>query len=349
MAGHPSSSERGLGHSILVLAVIVAALVLLLLALTPFAAAAPRRDVGTWYECCDVVGAWGWTGSTDGDVIIWPRGSGDVRFSELGSDYSVHGIDMVTTKVGYLVTHSGPGARGKVFKTTDGGVHWKVKKTARVDLLATVRFRSKSLGWAAGRGGTILKTTNGGKTWVKQRTPTSKTLYWLAFPSDKVGYACGSGGLMLKTTNGGKTWVKQRSGVTQTLYSVDFVGTSRGWACGGDTSGVFIKTTNGGRTWRAVLFPLPPLVAVDFATRSQGYAVGNVGTPPAVTGKLYKLGQGGDLWTDQTGTVDPSPPTYGLACLKVMSATEAYAEGQSEASLYTDDGVVWHLAHISSP
>jgi hypothetical protein len=32
-----------------------------------------------------------------------------------------------------------------------------------------------------------------------------------------------------------------------------------------------------------------------------------------------------------------------------MSATEAYAEGESEASLYTDDGEVWHLAHIATP
>jgi hypothetical protein len=38
-----------------------------------------------------------------------------------------------------------------------------------------------------------------------------------------------------------------------------------------------------------------------------------------------------------------------MGCLKVLSATAAYAEGESEAGLYTDDGLDWELAHIATP
>jgi photosystem II stability/assembly factor-like uncharacterized protein len=351
MAGHSSTSEGDHGRAGIIVRWVVFAVVvvLMLLALTPVADAAGRRGMDTWYDCVDTVGGWGWSGSSDGQVIHWPRGTGVVGIYNVGAAYDIHSIDMVTSKVGYLTTYAGTGTKSKVFKTVDGGRHWKVKKTAGVDLLATVRFRSVSLGWAAGRGGVVFKTTNGGRTWVRQRTPTRQTLYWLAFPTDKIGYAVGTNGAIIKTTNGGKTWTKKASGTNAPLYCVDFVGAAVGWACGGETAGVCLKTTNGGRTWKPIGTALPPLVAVDFATRTTGYVIGNDGAWPDLTGRLFKLTSGGAVWTEQTASVDPAPPTYGLACLKVLNATEAYAEGESEASLWMDDGLIWHLAHIAEP
>jgi photosystem II stability/assembly factor-like uncharacterized protein len=351
MASHSPTTDPvgGHGHPVLRAALFAAAVLLLLLVLTPLADAAARRGMDTGYDCVDVVGGWGWTGSSDGQVIHWPRGSGNVGIYTVGAAYDIHGIDMVTSRIGYLVTYAGPGTRSKVFKTTDGGRHWKVKKTAGVDLLATVRFRSVSLGWVAGRGGVVFKTTNGGRTWVRQRTPTRQTLYWLAFPTDKVGYAVGTNGAIIKTTNGGRTWTRQASGTNAPLYSVDFVGTAVGWACGGEAVGVCLKTTNGGKTWKPIGTALPPLVSVDFATRGTGYAVGNDGAWPKLAGRIFKLTDGGSTWQEQSATVDPAPPDYGLGCLKVLSATEAYTEGQSEASLYTEDGLIWHRAHIAAP
>lgn len=348
MADHPSwhGDEPRLAVTVLRVVIFAAVVLLLLVALTSAAGAraASQRGLDTWYECVDVLGNYGYSGSTDGDVIRWARYGDAVRITHV-TPHTVHGIDMVTARVGYLVTATEPGGRARVYKTANGGSTWTVKKTARVDLIACVRFRSSALGWVAGRNGVIYKTANGGRTWVKQRSGTAQTIRWLSFPTDKVGYAVGTRGLILKTSNGGTTWTRQRSHTVATLNSVDFVGTAVGYACGGEAEGVFLKTTDGGRHWTVVGQSLPPMVAVDMATRTAGYAIGNTGSWPTLVGAIYKIEQGGRTWTLQS-QFDPSPPDYGLGCLKVMSMTEAYAEGQAEASLYTDDGVIWHLAHI---
>jgi photosystem II stability/assembly factor-like uncharacterized protein len=349
MTDHLSTPAHGLRHSLLAVVIIAAGVLLLLLALTPAAQGSARRGMDTWYNSCDVAGAWGWSVSTDGNVIIWPQGPGVATVWPIGAQYDLQAIDMLTTRVGYVVAVERGPFGAKVFKTTDGGRQWTVKKTASVDLLAAVRFRSVKIGWVAGRNGMVLKTTNGGKTWVKQRTRTTATLYSLAFPNDKVGYAVGSGGTIVKTTDGGQTWSKKRSGTTETLYSVDFVTPSIGWAAGGDSAGVCLKTTNGGKTWKPQGTALPPLAAVDFATSTSGWAIGNAGTWPDVSGKLYKVTGGGAVWTDQSSSVDPSPPDYGLTALRATSPNGAYAEGESEACLYVDDGLIWHLVHIATP
>ena len=308
-----------------------------------------HRGVDTWLNGVDVVGDWGWSAGSGGLIVHWSRDGGTREVWSLGVSDDIQAIDMATAKVGYVVTAGKGSSKAAVFKTIDGGRHWTRKLKAAVDVLAAVRFRTTSLGWVAGRGGTVLKTTNGGKTWARQRTKTTETLYSLSFPSDKVGYAVGSGGAILRTVNAGKTWSKQAGGTTEALYGVDFVGTTTGWAVGGDAAGVCLNTTDGGKTWKSQGSGLPPLAAVDFADATTGWVLGNEGAWPNINGKVIKVTAGGGTWTDQSATVDPSPPDYGLIALKVVDAQHAYAEGESEASLYTDDGVLWHLAHIAAP
>jgi photosystem II stability/assembly factor-like uncharacterized protein len=283
-------------------------------------------------------------------IVHWQRDGDTRQVWSLGAPDDIQAIDMVTAKIGYVVTAGKQqGAKAGVFKTTDGGHTWKRKLTAAVDVLTAVKFRSASLGWVAGRGGTVLKTTNGGKTWATLKTKRTETLYALSFPSDKVGYAAGSGGVLIKTVNAGKTWSAQDSWTAEALYGVDFVSAKVGWIVGGDTAGYCAATTDGGKKWYAKGSGLPPLAAVDFVNATTGWVLGNAGAWPTISGKIFKVTGGGATWTDQSAAVDPSPPDYGLIALRAVDATHAYAEGQSEASLYTDDGASWHLAHIATP
>jgi photosystem II stability/assembly factor-like uncharacterized protein len=328
---------------------LVAGLVLILLCpgLAAAAGSPSHRGLDDWFNGVDVVGGWGWSVGTNGLVEHWAVGGTARDVRSLGASDDIQAIDMVTAKIGYVVTAAKQqGAKAAVYKTTDGGRTWKRKLTAAVDLLAAVKFRSATLGWVAGRGGTVLKTSNGGKTWAKLKTNTTETLYSLSFPSDKVGYAVGSGGVLITTTNAGKTWSKQDSWTAEALYGVDFVSAKVGWIVGGDTAGYCAATTDGGKRWYAKGASLPPLVAVDFVNATTGWVLGNEGAWPSISGMIFKVTGGGATWTDQSLTVDPSPPNYGLVALKAVDATHAYAEGESEASLYTYDGAVWHLGHI---
>jgi len=329
-----------------------AGLVLLLLcpALAGAGRQAPHRGVDDWFNGIDVVGGWAWSVGTGGQVVHWAVGGGTRDVWSLGADDDIQAIDMVTARIGYVVTAATQqGAKAGVLKTSDGGRHWTRKLTAAVDVLSAVKFRTTKLGWVAGRGGTVLKTANGGKTWAKQDAKTTQTLYALSFPSDKVGYAVGAGGTILKTVNAGKTWRGQDSWTAEALYGVDFVSTTTGWVVGGDTVGYCVGTTDGGKRWYSKGSGLPPLVAVDFVNATTGWVVGNAGAWPDLNGRVIRVSARGATWTDQSATVDPSPPDYGLVALKVVDAKHAYAGGQSEASLYTDDGALWHLAHIATP
>jgi len=347
--GRRGSSRRRLrGRLRLLLAIAV----VLLMLCPAFSAAGPpqHRAAADWFNGVDVVGGWGWSAGTSGLIVHWAVGGGARDVWSLGAPDDIQALDMVTAKIGYVVTAGkAQGAKAGVFKTTDGGRHWKRKLTAAVDVLAAVKFRSATLGWVAGRAGTVLKTTNGGKTWAKQKTKTTETLYSLSFPSDKVGYAVGSGGAILKTGNAGKTWSKQDSWTAEALYGVDFVNTKVGWVVGGESAGYCIATTDGGKKWYAKGSSLPPLVAVDYVNATTGWVLGNAGAWPTISGKIFKVTGGGATWTDQSPAVDPSPPDYGLVALKAVDAKHAYAEGQNEASLYTADGASWHLAHIVEP
>ena len=256
-----------------------------------------------------MVDGWAWSVGTGGQVAHWAVGGGTRQVWSLGADDDVQAIDMVTARIGYVVTAAKQqGAKAGVFKTSDGGRHWTRKLTAAVDVLSAVKFRTTKLGWVAGRGGTVLKTVNAGQTWRGQDS-------WTA----------------------------------EALYGVDFVSTTTGWVVGGDTVGYCVGTTDGGKRWYSKGSSLPPLVAVDLVNATTGWVVGNAGAWPDLNGRVIRVSARGATWTDQSATVDPSPPDYGLVALRVVDAKHAYAGGQSEASLHTDDGALWHLAHIAEP
>ncbi|HJY64106.1 MAG TPA: YCF48-related protein, partial [Ignavibacteria bacterium] len=88
-------------------------------------------------------------------------------------------------------------------------------------------------------------------------------------------------------------WVIQNSGTSNHLYDVYFINTQTGWACG--NNGAIVKTTNGGNNWFGQTSGVSqPIWSVHFVDSNIGYAV----TPlVALTGKVIKTMDGGNLWT----------------------------------------------------
>lgn len=140
--------------------------------------------------------------------------------SQLPAAAVVSDIHFSSPSAGYAVSSE------KVYKTTDGGVHWFLLATAPDTVyLEGVRFTANSsTGIVYGRKTSwdtlftmpfVGRTTNGGSDWsyaALSGFPQRSTLIGGKLITDSIGYVCGGSDLageavMLHTTNGGATFV----------------------------------------------------------------------------------------------------------------------------------------------
>jgi photosystem II stability/assembly factor-like uncharacterized protein len=177
---------------------------------------------------------------------------------------------------------------GRVQRTEDGGVTWRVLPSTGVDGEADVWFADATHGWLVGAGGAIFHTDDGGLVWRSQVSGVDSDLLDVWFADTVHGWVVGGEGVILGTQNGGQTWVQQVvNGLTTPvdLAAVTGVGPSRAWAVGQD--GLVVHTEDG-QTWATVPasdMPIAPgvtpvdsnLRAVAFASSANGWAVGSNG------------------------------------------------------------------------
>jgi photosystem II stability/assembly factor-like uncharacterized protein len=79
---------------------------------------------------------------------------------------SLQDIQFVDAQTGWAV-----GEAGQILQTVDGGLTWSNQPSPVDTDLTTVRFASKTVGWAAGLSTSeVLKTEDGGQTWTRQAT-----------------------------------------------------------------------------------------------------------------------------------------------------------------------------------
>lgn len=252
----------------------------------------------------------------------------------------------------------------RLYVTSNGGTTWRAlalngfKGGEAHDFVGTGTY-----GWS-GPGPSILRTGNAGRSWSAQRNPavvSSKNagvnaLYWIeAFDKDtawaQVGW--GSSARIIGTTNGGTTWRLLTRGWR---HKPDFVSRKMGWClanlegartiatAGGDV----LSTTDGGKTWSVKkLRGMPELLALDFVSSDNGWAVGQNGTiyhygtkpapppippdttPPAPVDSFSAV----DL--DTGGPIELSwvNPASDFAAVRILaSATNGYATGPNDAS-----------------
>lgn len=252
------------------------------------------------------------------------------------------------------------GNPGKVFHSTDAGLHWQTTQL-NTDSLWALFFLDSQHGWAAGNG--FFHTSNGGQVWVQDNSFGS--VYDLFFLDAQHGWACGNGGVAYRTVDGGLNWAYSTVGPITTLSSIFFVSASlgwtlnidgeiykstdggatwtpnhssgghylstlrffdsqEGWAIGGDT---FLHTTNGGQSWTAAAVPIGTWShGADFADRLHGISVGEYGN-------ITVTSDGGQSWS----TIQPIGSGPRLWAVRFADASHATYCGETGGIEYSAD------------
>ncbi len=187
----------------------------------------------------------------------------------LNTNFELRSIWMASKKLGQICAHGSlKHPDGDLYKTTDGGKTWKIKRVYRG--LNDCCWAGKSHAWSVGNrnGGRglndsllqrahIIHTSDGGKEWKVQKSVDlggwRKELYSVWFADKKFGCAVGDPGAILMTSDGGKNWKLCDKVTDKALYAVCFVDKEFGWAVG--KAGTILATTDGGKKWKKVKSP----------------------------------------------------------------------------------------------
>lgn len=248
----------------------------------------------------------------DGGITEW----NEITFRGFGidpnnSDVVYAGAEITTGITGYAFDK----AKGKIFKTTDGGENWE--SVWEGDSL--VRFA-------------IINPEN------------SNTIYASTGFFDREAYNnIGVG--VLKSTDGGNSWVQINNGLSNLFVGFlemhpnnpDILFAATGMnqqAQYGYTHGGIFKTENGGQSWRHVLYNAYVLnsVAISPSNPNIVYAAGD--------GVFYRSEDGGETWIDlgQWGPpgIYPGQP-IGLAVSPINSMV-VFANNYNGGNFKSEDG-----------
>lgn len=223
-----------------------------------------------------------------------------------GNDYykeEFKDLFFVNTQVGWA--HN----RHSLYKTEDGGKHWKSIKVPSYPIISA-HFLDSLLGWLVAYEGSgthsreLFRTTDGGKMWTRLSEPYLFYVTRFARPQLGIGGGIDLDGLnsILKTNDGGVTWtVKLRDIDGSEVSSMHLVDTLIGWATSLNVyRGVVLETLDGGETWTRHYLSTPALFGVHAPNAQNVWVVGSRGavmkyTPvlPACIDSFPLHGQGG--------------------------------------------------------
>lgn len=246
-------------------------------------------------------------------------------------------LHMLTPTIGWGT------AGGRVFRTTDGGTHWKdVTPTAAPEVTEVATFLTTSLAWVVGAPPagplTVFKTTDGGQTWQPGGSLQNATPNQMIFITPQEGWILADLGVpptyyaatIFRTTDGGNTWVKMSSadGTAQNSAipygaksGLGFLNTSTGWLTGSaapeENVFWFYVTHDGGATWQQQLLPTPPGVNnAQFYLSPPSFFNGHDGILPVMIAApetntlsldIYVTHTGGTTWQNTTPVQANSP------------------------------------------
>jgi photosystem II stability/assembly factor-like uncharacterized protein len=282
--------------------------------------------------------------------------------TRVGSDQELRGLDAINRRVAWV-----SGDAGGVWRTTDGGRHWRdvapphSQKLLFRDVEATDRRHALLLAIGPKTASRIYRTSNGGRTWTKTFVNHDKRAFYdcmAMWPGGRVGLAVSDPVndkfRVIRTTDGGRHWtVLPRRGMPRAKGEFGFAasgtclvtaGLRRAWiASGGARSRVF-RTTDRGRTWHVSPSTIPAAAAggtfgLSFRGPRHGLAVGGDYTKPTrgrnasayTTDGGRRWHNGGNLGGYRSG-VDWVTGRPGMAV----------AVGTSGSDLSRDGGRTWH-------
>lgn len=243
-------------------------------------------------------------------------------------------VDAFDADTAYLLS-IGEGEKSKIYKTTDGGLHWSLQFQNRragafFDCMAFWdRMRGVAVSDPVDGRFIVVKTEDGGGTWKETdalRMPLAQTGEGAFAASgtcvtvegaSNVWFGTGgpSGGRVFRSSDGGRSWnvsaAPLAKGKSAGVFSLMFLDAQHGVAVGGDytkeqtAEGNAAVTSDGGATWQAVGDRRPngyrSCVAMMRGTRRRSPAAGGTsGTEYLVavgpSGTDYS-GDGGRTWT----------------------------------------------------
>lgn len=229
------------------------------------------------------------------------------------------------------------GYEGTIFKTTDAGLNWVLKKPDPPYYIDELYFINTSVGLAGANGDStlIIKTTDGGETWKMVHTQKGLWVTSLYFPDNNTGYCTTYDGIILKTTDQGDTWFQSAKGNFLWLESSFFKDKDTGFVGGFSSSPIILRTMNGGADWDTI-YKCPDNSGLGFSSiqfiNETGYAVNH-------SGPMIKTADGGMTWSEIT----PSWP-YMFRKASFIDADNGYAVGYPGKIYRTrDGGITWFM------
>lgn len=245
------------------------------------------------------------------------------------------GVDFIDAQTGWAVGDIDPrGLGGAIYQTLDGGLNWRPIAHTN-EILTTVDFVSRKVGWVAGHAGRIERTDDGGLTWKPQRIEREgEVLNAIFFIDQQTGWVAGGSGLVLRTTNGGETWSKVETARIEDLWAVRFSTPDLGWIVGED--GLILSTTDGGNTWTAQPSGTSRALLGLAALPKTVIVVGEGGT-------ILRCEDGSEWKQVESGTAS----TLNAVAVSGKIACAVGAKGMLVES--TDEGLSWKTLAASSP
>jgi len=181
------------------------------------------------------------------------------------------------------------GDSGLIIHTSNGGANWIVQDSKSRELMQTVFFLNKRLGWAVAwsmnsyfYGTVLLRTTDGGTNWDTSTFSIADSYVRSVYFQDSLhGFMGGGAAILLRTTNAGANWIQCGIDSNQMasrfpIHGFKFYNQNYGVAHGGimDVAGVIWTTTNRGIYWSTAVVAAEPLVGVKFYDSLNIFALG---------------------------------------------------------------------------
>ncbi|MCD6024826.1 MAG: hypothetical protein K0Q91_1742 [Fibrobacteria bacterium] len=223
----------------------------------------------------------------------------------------------------------------RLFKTTDGGVHWILKGEKKY---YSLYFLDANRGWAKAQEG-IWRTTNGGESWIApvaglpHSLVATPALYfvdaargWLTATS----YVGGSlQGVLMSTSDAGVTWKPIQAPAAAEFHSMFFLDSNAGWL---SATGAVFHTVNGGATWSSSQgADWGKVGSLRFLNANEGFAVDD-------RGGMLRTADGGASWERRQ-----LPTTRALTSVDFVDTQHGWAGGSGVLFRTVDGGTTWTL------
>lgn len=178
------------------------------------------------------------------------------------------------------------GIKGRVYKTTNGGISWSLLNSGSTESLSSVYHVGGVLYATAPKEGKIYRSSNFQSFESYQLNAYNGSIVY--FYNETVGYITGGQtGKIAKTSNGGDSWQVIQTNFDGLIKKVHFQSEQVGFAIAqtkqnNTPKSVVLKTIDGGNTWTEVFgVTNESFNDITFADENYGYIIGS-------NGKIYR-------------------------------------------------------------